>query len=85
MTMRVNCLGVLGFAAVLAVSGCAAQEEPESPAVASSAAPSVQQSKDADAAPLDPATCLEGTWLADNSATASIVTPDGTANLTRLK
>lgn len=66
MTTTMNRLGVLCFAAVLAVTGCAAEEEPESPAVASGTAPSGQESKEAEAEPLDPATCLRGTWLADN-------------------
>ena len=58
--------GAVCFVVLLGLSGCATQEGAANSSVAKSTAPSGQEENDPETQPLDPATCLEGTWLVDN-------------------
>lgn len=64
--MQLIRLGAICFAVALGVTGCAPQAEPIDFSATKSAAQSGQQEKEAEAQPVDPATCLEGTWSVDN-------------------
>lgn len=64
--MQLIRVGAVCVVVLLGLNGCAVQGGADDPSVAKSAAPSGREGPDSEPEPLDPATCLEGTWLVDN-------------------